>query len=219
MDFGMLQQVWACQPDGGPEPGHEEVEMQETIDRVLRRARAMRRKVLFRDTIEITAAAAGAACFFKVATVVPTSWPWVAAALLELGVGAVFVVDRIRQRAGPSEPSDVRASLQRSLDDVDHQMALLGSVAWWYVGPLALGAALILGGVVWDVGRALPPEVWSRGRAFIWATLVAGLAITGTAFWFVWRLNRRAVEQQLRPEHDRILELLTQLSDYNGSSA
>jgi hypothetical protein len=213
MDFGTLQQIWARQPDGERTPTQEGVEMRETISGVLRRARAMRRKVLVRDIVEVTAAVGGAACFVWVATVVPTGWPWVVAALLDLGVGGVFVVDRVGRRARRPEPSDVRASLQRSLDDVDHQMALLGSVGWWYVGPLALGAALILGGTAWDLPSAFPPDVWPRVRLFVWGTLAVALAITGAAFWFVWWLNRRAVERHLRPERARLVELLAELGD------
>ncbi len=213
MDFTTLQQIWARQPDDRRPREQEEAEMQDTIARVLNRARAMRRRVLVRDIVEVTAAVGGAACFLWVATVVPTGWPWVAAALLELGVGGVFVADRIRRRARPPESSDVRASLQRSLDDVDHQMTLLGTVGWWYVGPLALGAALILGGTAWDVSRAFPPETWPRVRLFVWSTLAAGLAITGMAFWFVWWLNQRAVARHLRPQRERIVELLGELGD------
>jgi hypothetical protein len=213
MDFGTLQQIWAGQPDNGRTPEHEEIDMQDTIARVLRRARTMRRKVLVRDIVEVTAAVGGAACFFWVATVVPTGWPWVAAALLDLGVGGVFIVDRIRRRARRPEPSDVRASLERSLGDVDHQMTLLGSVGWWYIGPLALGAALIIGGSAWDVRRRILPEVWPDVRLYVWATLAAALAVTGAAFWFVWWLNQRAVRRHLRPERDRIAELLAQLGE------
>lgn len=213
MDFGTLQQIWARQPDSGCTPEHQEqeVEMQETITRVLGRARSTRRKVLFRDIVEVTAAVGGAVCFFWVATVVPTGWPWVAAALLDLGVGGVFVVDRIRRRASRPAGGDLRSSLRRSLDDVDHQMALLGSVAWWYLLPLGIGGALILGGTAWDVRAALPPGAPPLARVLLWTTLGAsGLVIAGV-FWFIWWLNQRAVTRQLRPAREQIVALLAEL--------
>ena len=77
---------------------------------------------------------------------------------------------------------------------VDAQIELLESVLWWYIGPIAIGALMLVGG---DLGLT---------------RFTVGFGVAVVLFgWAVYRVNQRAVEHELRPRRNEITRLLTQV--------
>jgi hypothetical protein len=207
MDFSQIQQLWTQQP--GPAPAGDDVRM----DEMAARARRLSRRVRTRDYVELVTAAVMAAAFGGVATQTPVAWPWVAAAIITLGVGAVFVRERLRSKYTSAGGTDVRSGLELAIAEADHQIRLLGSVASWYLAPLGLVAALICIGVLLGVREAVGPDTWARGRAGLVGAFAVALVVTGGAFWLVWKLNLRAVNKTLLPYREELAVLRGQLEE------
>lgn len=206
MDFNALQNIWTHQPD----PASRDVD--EVLRTVMRRTRQMNRRTAIRDYVELVTAAGMTAGFIWMATLAPVTWPWLTAAAITLGVSLVFVGERLRPSPASVIPGDVRHGLQQAIKEVDHQVRLLGSVARWYLAPLAVAALLVVVGTALGVREEVGPEAWARGRAGLLAAIAVVLPVAGAAFWWLGRLNRRVVETQLLPHREQLASLLAQLS-------
>jgi hypothetical protein len=202
MDFAELQRTWREQ-NGMARAGAPAVEA------ALGRIRRLERRLLVRDAVEVVAAVGVAVVFGRMALLAPAGWPFLAAALLALGVGAFFVVDRLRRRHRPAAV-DLRSAIARSLDDVEHQIRLLRNVTWWYLAPLSAAVLLVAGGTLWGV-RAELPAAWPAARWIVGGALAQVLALVAALFWAIRRMNLHAVENQLRPERDAIAAVLAEL--------
>lgn len=203
MDFPELQRTWREQ-NGMARAGAPAVEA------AVGRIRRLERRLLVRDAIEVVAAVGVAVVFGRMALLAPVGWPFLAAALLSLGVGGFFVVDRLRRRRRPAA-ADLRSALRRSLDDVEHQIRLLRRVTWWYLAPLSGAVLLVAGGTLWGVRAELPAAAWPAARWIVGGALALTLALVAAFFRAIRRMNLRAVENQLRPERDAIAAVLTEL--------
>jgi hypothetical protein len=209
MDFQSLQSIWTGEAGNG---GNRSGESEEALIRaVLRRDRALDRRVRIRDFVELGTAAAMSFGFAVVAFRVPTPWPWLGAALLTLGVGAIFVRER-RRRPGAEPAGRLRERLGAALEEADHQIRLLRSVFWWYLLPLAGAALLVVAGTVWDVAGQMDASVRERGGGGLAAAVVtvATLFVAGV-FGCVWWLNQLAVRRHLLPHRQEIAALVDQL--------
>lgn len=115
--------------------------------------------------------------------------------------GLVVVVGRLwlARRAGGRGAADatlsVAEALRAELRRVTVQIALLESVAWWYVLPLMGGSVLMVAGL----RRASAP--FTLGYGFVAAVIAWGIIV----------LNRRAVHRGLAPRRDELTGLLTTL--------
>lgn len=122
-------------------------------------------------------------------------------ALVTLGGLALIALQlRRARRAGGSGASDlslpVTAALRAERQRLDVQIALLESVAWWYVAPLTVGSIVIVAG--------------QRSRGGVWFSL--GYAVFAVLLgWGVTVVNRRVVRRHLRPKRNELGALLTQL--------
>jgi len=145
------------------------------------------------------------------ASLVPTAWPWITAAMLVLGVGASFVTIRVQRRRGADAAADLRSALRRSLDDVDHQMHLLRNVTWWYITPLFTAVMFIVGGTLWDLRGEFPAAEWQRVRPIVWGTFAFAVVFVAGVFWVIRRINFRAVDRGLKPEREAIASVLEEL--------
>lgn len=212
MDFDALQNIWTHQPDPAS------LDVNEMLRTVVHRTRKMNRWVAIRDYIELVTSAGMTAGFVWMAVLAPVRWPWLAAAAITLGVSLVFVRERLRPSPSPVVPGDVRHGLQQAIQEVDHQVRLLGSVARWYLVPLAVATLLILVGTALGVRQEVGPEVWARERAGLFAAIAVVLPVVGAAFWWVGWLNRRAVKTQLLPHRKQLASLLAQL-DHSDTEA
>jgi hypothetical protein len=203
MDFDSLQQAWAGQP---ATPTTDTV-----WEEARRRAGVLDRRTRIRDLVELATAVGLAALFVWIATLSPVKWPWIAAALVVAGVGAIFVRERMRSVATPPAPSDVRQSLERAIVECDHQIRLLGSVATWYLAPLGVAIVLVFVGVTLGIRAEVGPEVWARGRMGFLGAIGGASLLCAALFVGVWWLNQWAVSRHLRPHRDHLVTALQQL--------
>ena len=207
MDFTRIQQLWTEHSD--PMPGDD----QARIRQVTERARRLNRRVRARDYVELLTALGMSALFGWIATRAPVVWPWAAAAVITLGVGAVFARERFRQEPPDGRSTDVRLGLERAIADVDHQVRLLGSVASWYLAPLGVVVVLISAGALLGAREEVDPDVWARSAAGLVGAFAVVLVAVGGVFWLVWRLNQRAVTKELLPLRRQLTDMMAQLED------
>ncbi|HEY3380189.1 MAG TPA: hypothetical protein VGK32_00390 [Vicinamibacterales bacterium] len=207
MDFNGIQDAWSHQPDPGAARTDDEL-----IHLVVSRDRSLRRRVKVRDFIELGTAVTMAAGFVWVATQAAVRWPWIAAAVVTLAVGGVFVRERLRRPPPAQQATELRASLQQALGEVDHQVRLLGSVFWWYLLPLGAVVVLIVVGTWLGARAEMDAAVWARARWLFMLSFAAVLLVTGGLYWLVWWGNMRVVRRHLLPQRDEIVESLRQLS-------
>ncbi len=207
MDFAHIQQSWAQQP--APAPGGDQARIQQA----LKQARVLNRRVAMRDYVELGTTVGMSGAFVWIATLAPVVWPWVMAALVTLGVGAAFVRERLRKPSAPPVGSTVRQGLQQALEEIDHQVRMLGSVGWWYLAPLFVVALLICAGALLGMKADIGPEVWARTWVGFVGVFALVIPVVGAAFWFVWRLNDRAVKNTLLPHRAQLVALMKNLEE------
>jgi len=121
-------------------------------------------------------------------------------ALIILGGLLLIAVQLIRARrvgraaGGPDLTLPVAEALRAEERHIDAQIALLESVLWWYVGPIAIGAVMMVAG--------------NRGAS--WFTFGYAIAVALLS-WGIVALNSRAVRRTLRPKREELAALLAQL--------
>jgi hypothetical protein len=93
----------------------------------------------------------------------------------------------------PSAATPLVARLKAELAKVDAQIDLLDNVLWWYIAPFAIGPILIV----------------ASTAGATWTTVAYAIAVLLLAV-IIYRINRRAVDRDLRPEHDKLSMLLQQ---------
>jgi len=207
MDFDEIQHLWRQQP--GPDAIDDQARIQQALDQ----SRALKRRVAARDIVELVTAIGVAAIFVWIATLAPVVWPWVAASVVTLGVGATFLRERLRRPPATPARSNVRVGLQHALEEIDHQVRMLGSVAWWYLAPLFVVALLVCAGSLLGVKADVGPEVWARTRVGFVGVFALVIPVVGVLFWFVWRLNERTVKANLLPQREHLAELMAKLDE------
>jgi hypothetical protein len=172
---------------------------EEVLALVQTRSRRFQRQIVFRDWRELIA---GGFVGVMIA-------PAVLRGPVLARVGAVVVLAGIAltafrllraRRLGATRVTDptvpVTTALRAELDQVDAQIALLRSVAGWYVAPLIGGSVLLVAG--------------SRGLAGLWFTL-GYAAFSSLLGWGIIAVNRRAVRRTLEPKRREIQSLLAQI--------
>ncbi len=130
-------------------------------------------------------------------------WPMGLAIALTLGVTLLFVRERLRaHRHRLGEDATMLAKLEAEIAELRHQRHLLLTLWQWYLAPL--GAAVLI----------VPANFFFRAPAWAWPVQLLFLAfylpVVGFAFWFAWKINRRAVHQRIEP---RLVELEKLRSD------
>lgn len=115
--------------------------------------------------------------------------------------GIVLVVTRLwlARRSGGRGAADASLSVADALHAerrrVSTQIALLDSVAWWYVLPLMGGSVLVVAGLR---GSSTP---FTIGYTLVAAAIAWGIIV----------LNRRVVRRGLAPRREELTELLATL--------
>ena len=191
MNFDQLGEVWRRETGGAPARSPAE-ELAAVRGRAAELARIVRR----RDRIETGVALAMLPIFaWKAAA---SDHPLSVLGAAVIAVACVLIPVRLRmarhRAADPAQP--VALALRAELARVRAQERLLGSVAWWYVGPIAVGLLLSTAG-----GTASP--LFKAGYA---AVVVAMCA-------WVLHLNRRAVREEIRPVAEELESWLAGLDE------
>jgi len=130
-------------------------------------------------------------------------------------VGAFFLLDRfIQRRKQPVTNDSLQACIQNSLLEVNHQIWLLKNVFWWYLLPPSIGFGAFFAQMFWQMFRAFPihglADMIVMGIVFV----VMGVIFTITDTFTnrrVYRINQRAVREQLTPHQQELEALLASL--------
>src|ERR1017187_6746283 len=131
-------------------------------------------------------------------------WSLYLLALACAGVGMFMVADRwLQRKKQPVMKDSVRSCVEASLTQVSHQIWLLRNVFWWYLLPIQVGLAALIGSVAWQARVA--------GLAVIMGLMGYAVAC-GLLFWGIYHLNQSAVRQSLEPRRQELETLLSSLN-------
>jgi len=168
-----------------------------TIAALKQRLERLHRAVRRRDRLETGCAAAGIVLFACLLAAFHGTLARLGCAVVVGGLILIIVKLRRARRFDVARRPDlaVRDFCLAELANVDVQIALLRSVAWWYLGPLILGVNLFVAGL-----------------AGPGAISFAYLAVSLLAAVHIYRLNARAVVQHLNPIRNQLAGILEQLA-------
>lgn len=126
-----------------------------------------------------------------------------AAVVIGSTIRAIYQLHRSRLKQPASKiDASVRDFCQVESDRVNEQIALLKSVAWWYVSPILLGVNLVYAGNVgFDLSSLL----------YLLATLLIG--------WGIHALNQRTVRKGFIPIREEIESLQRELDQDSAVSS
>jgi hypothetical protein len=171
----------------------------EILALVQTKSRRFQRRILFRDWRELIA---GGFAGVMIAPAVMHGRVLARLGAVTVLAGIVLTAFRLlrARRAGATRVSDptvpVATALHAELEQIDAQIALLSTVAWWYVAPLVGGSVLLVAA--------------SRGARGAWFTL-GYAAFSALLAWGIIAANRRAVRRTLQPKREEIESLLAQI--------
>ncbi len=162
---------------------------------VKEKAESFDRRIWRRDLLESIAALV--VFFFFGWLLQDPSW-WVRSGALIVMAGSAYVYWR-RRRArtrydAPSPDRPVAEVIRTERAKVEEQIQLLNNVLWWYLGPIVLGALLIIFG----------HHGWS------WVTLLQTGVVLAVAAW-IYVLNQRGRRCRFEPRRKELTRLLEQV--------
>jgi hypothetical protein len=192
MELDRFKTAWQEQPLEGAAARPLEDIMQDVHHRAVRFDRVIWR----RDLLETLAGLFVIGMFGYFAWVIPSPIARVGAAIVMIGCLSIIArlyLSRNRHRASPD--ASAREFCAVELKRLEEQIRLLSTVGWWYLAPLLGGGAIFVLGLG---GSAV-------GR-------VAMLALLLAVGVFIYRLNRSAVQQHLRPMRDHLAWTLEELA-------
>ena len=161
-----------------------------------------------RDLIE-TAAAVFVVVFFGVFL-----WFVPCPTIMQVGIGiiilgvieAVAVMHWTRHRdEQPKQDLPLLDYCTAEIKRVDRQIQLLRSVNWWYSGPMLLGCCVMIYGMLSSIPE-LPGHIY-------YGFMVAFYACFLAAGYFIYRINAKAVESELVPIRNDLVELVQSRED------
>ena len=197
MKLDDLQKAWQAQGTSAKPVDHSNALLRE----VQRNQQRFAATIFWRDVREVGAALL-VALFFGYHGWQHADWAHGLAALFCLGVGAFMVANRVRQHAAqPKAGETLKACVESSLAEVNHQIWLLRNVVWSYLLPLAAAVGLSLYG---SMGRNIHNE------AVVVACLFA--LVVGPLYWWIYRLNQAAVRKNLEPRKKELESILSNLN-------
>lgn len=192
MNASELEHLWKRQQPIELSPENI-VQITATVDTVDRK---FRRKVLWRDLLEIGTALV-VATFFGL---VGQTWlRWLAVASI-LFVVVWFIRSRIIVRRAREIPSVIER-LQQMIRETEMQIELLRSILWWYLLPCAVAIfAMVRDSIVRDS--------WN----FNLRSLLIFGSVTAAMYVAIYWLNQRAVRKKLVPRRENLRHALAELS-------
>ena len=198
MNFEDLQKAWQSQDASARVTFNTGVLLQE----VRRNQQQFRATIFWRDVREIGVAFL-MALFFSYhglrhghwTPFLLPNWDFILLALACAGVGIFMLVDRIVRRRKQTNTNDpLKACIETSLNEVNHQIWLLQNIVWWYLLPLATALAV--------------NSIYSSLRAHNPLWVVLWLFFTLPLYWGIYRLNKFAVRKSLEPRRQELETLL-----------
>ena len=199
MNFEELQKTWQAQATGA--------KITISTDLLLREVRRNQRNFQFtivrRDVVEVSVCGLMTVFFGAWGL----RWHWWSLYLLAfccLFVGAFFVVDRlIQRRRQPAQNDTLRACIEKSLHQLNHQIWLLKNVFWWYLLPILIGLSAVTVSTVWSAHQAGPGTMIGLSAFYV---IFYGL-VYGLVYW----ANQWTVRKRLEPRRHELENLLASL--------
>ena len=199
MTFDELQEKWQSQQRGFTLTIDSDMLLKE-----IKRNKKYFESVVYSRDIREAGVAIAMFLFFGYVGLQDNFWPSLLLALLVLFIAVFLIADRIVQkRKRPKTSQSLSGCIQASLHEVNHQIWLLKNVFWWYLLPPFAGMAIFVGYVAWDARDHLG---WFM---FDITSMVAVILLV----WFIYRLNQKAVREDLFPLKQELEDLLSSLED------
>ena len=204
--FDDLEPLWKEQPAAGPEPSSIELLME-----VKQKAASFDRRIRRRDMLEIGAALILSAVFAYSALSTPGWLSKLGAVIACSCVGVV--IHRLRSARtrlrDAHQDATLAERLSAELKKLDAQIELLRRVRSWYVAPVAIAVTVSM------VTSAVPlGEVSMLTAGLVTGIGVAlGALVFTLAGLFVWRINQRAVQEELIPYRRELERMLRDLPE------
>lgn len=202
MDPDKYQQAWRTQDS----------ETRVTIDAELLRQEVRKGEQGFRSTIfwrdfrEVGVALVMIPMWVYIGVVGALPWTWYLGVPAAIWLIGFLLIDRRRHPQTPSEPGEpLLRCVERSLEQVEHQIWLLRNVFWWYLLPFFLPITAFFAHVSWDARDA----GWIEAIAFF---LLLTFFVAGLYWWTYW-INQQAVRKQLEPRRQELLRLRNSLRE------
>jgi hypothetical protein len=192
VDFESMGETWRRQDSGSTRSPDEE--LQSVRNRAAELARTVRR----RDWIETGVALVLLPLFAWVALRTPHTLSAIGAAIVAAACVLIPIRLKLARRATPDSALPVTQALRVQLSAVHAQQRLLGSVAWWYLGPLGAGV------ILFALGMPVSPLF-----------KVSYIAAVVALYTWLLRLNLRAVRQVMQP---LARQLESWIADFDDSS-
>ncbi len=200
MNFDELQKAWQSQNAGAKVTIDPDVLLKE----VRHNQHHFRAAIFWRDVREVGVAAIMAGLFLHWA-IRDRKGSLYLLSLGCLGVGLFMLVDRWRQRKRrPVTNNPLRACIEASLLQVNHQIWLLKNVLWWYLLPIMAGLAVAIGSQTWEM---------RNDGARVLISLAGCTLFIGAVCWGVYWLNQFAVRKGLEPRRRELEALLASLRE------
>jgi hypothetical protein len=171
--------------------------------------RKQARTLWIRDITEAAASVLVAIAFSAIAIKTQrAAWLIWLAVVLVLGVGAMFVRERLRaKRVRLDTSAPLMAKLEANIAELRHQRRLLLNIGLWYFAPIAAAMLLVVTAMALNVSAT---SVQMLKHPFVLCFLIADVLLSGGLIVGASLLNRRAVRKQIEPR----LEELEKLQHY-----
>ena len=178
-------------------------------DEVQRSHESFRSMIFWRDVREVGMSLVMIPIWLVMGAFTSLPWTWYLTVPALLWVAGFLLVDRQRHPQGPSGPGEpLLFYVNESLTQVEHQIKLLRNVFWWYLLPFSVSLMAFFLQVGW------------RSSSTWWQfALVAGFfgVFQLVIYGWIYRVNQRAVRDQLEPRRQDLLRLIANLE--GGSNA
>ncbi len=198
MNFEVLQKAWQSQDASAKMTIDADVLLKE----VRHNQQHFRATIFWRDVREVGVAAI-MACLFLHWAIRDREWSLYLLSLGCFGVGLFMLVDRWLQRKKQPVTNDpLRSCIEASLLQVNHQIRLLKNVLWWYLLPVMVGLAAVIGSQTWAI---------RDGGARVFIFMTGCTLFCGLVFWGVYWLNQFTVRKGLEPRRQELETLLASL--------
>ncbi|MDA1231717.1 MAG: hypothetical protein O2856_13165 [Planctomycetota bacterium] len=199
MSLDKYQQAWKV----------EAAQMHITIDtnllskEVQQSHEAFRSMIFWRDVREVGTSLVMIPVWFVMGIGMSLPWTWYLTVPALLWVAGFMLLDRRRHLQRPSDPGEpLLFYVKESLAQVEHQIWLLRNVFWWYLLPPSISLMAFFTDVTWRSSDGWLEFSFVIGFFGVFLFLLYG---------WIYRLNQRAVRDQLEPRRSDLQKLITYL--------
>ena len=167
-----------------------------------------RSMIFWRDVREVGTSLLMIPLWFVLGYLIPVPWTWWLTVPVLLWIAGFMLWNRKRHPQHLSEPGgSLLFCAKESLAQVEHQIWLLRNVFWWYLLPPSISIMTFFIHVAWTTSDGWLDFISFAGFLGMFLFIVYGLT---------YRMNQRAVRDQLEPRRQQLQRLISNLEDDNG---